>query len=388
MADIEPATQAPVIFLHGASSAGKTTLAQALLPQLPRPFWHLSIDHLRDAGVWHVPAWRTERAAHFAGFHGMIRAVVEAGNAVLLEHILDTADMRRQVRQALAGQDVFFAAVLTARDCLAAREAARGDRPHGSAVADAAHIHIGQRYDLELDGCRPADHNAQTLLARWQQRSPEFSIFRRRDLMPARLSDSPFVHPDCEITASTLGAYTEVGRGSRLNHVEMDDYSYCDRFADIANARIGKFANIASYARIGPTDHPMELASLHHFHYRSDDYWEDASRDPDFFARRHARIAHIGHDTWIGHNAVIRPEVTVGHGAVVATGAVVTKDVAPYTVVAGLPATPLKQRLPAPVADRLMALEWWEWDHDTLRARLEDFRSLPAEAFLEKYEAA
>jgi len=204
--------------------------------------------------------------------------------------------------------------------------------------------------------------------------------------MPAKLSTDPFIHPDCQITESTLGAYTEIGQCSRLNHVVMGDYSYCDRYADIANAQIGKFANIASFARIGPTDHPMHLASLHHFHYRSADYWDDAEHDPEFFAHRHSRVAHIGHDTWIGHNAIIRPEVTIGHGAVVAAGALVTKDVAPYHVVAGLPAKPMKDRLPEVVAQRMMDLAWWDWDHVTLRARLEDFRKLPAEEFLAKYE--
>jgi len=203
--------------------------------------------------------------------------------------------------------------------------------------------------------------------------------------MSAKLSEDPFIHPDCAITASRLGAYTEIGRGSRLNHVTMGDYSYCDRYADIANAEIGKFSNIASYARIGPTDHPMELASLHHFHYRSADYWDDAEHDPEFFARRHARVAHIGHDTWIGHNAIIRPEVTIGTGAVVAAGALVTKDVAPYQIVTGLPAKPMRDRLPESVAARMMDLAWWDWDHATLRERLTDFRTLPADAFLAKY---
>jgi len=64
---------------------------------------------------------------------------------------------------------------------------------------------------------------------------------------------------------------------------------------------------------------------------------------------------------------------------------VVTRDVAPYTIVAGVPAAPLRERLPKAVAERLIALGWWDWDHDRLRAALEDFRTLPAEAFLEKH---
>ncbi|MEO0484706.1 MAG: DapH/DapD/GlmU-related protein [Pseudomonadota bacterium] len=202
----------------------------------------------------------------------------------------------------------------------------------------------------------------------------------------ARLSaEAPYLHPDCEITDSTFGAYTEVGRGSRVAHSHFGDYSYCDRYADVANAQIGKFANIAAFSRIGATDHPLDTAACHHFLYRSDDYWDDAERDEAFFAHRRSRVAHIGHDTWIGAGAMIKPEVTLGHGAVVAAGAVVTKDVAPYMIVAGTPATPLRQRQPPEIAERLIALAWWDWPHETLRATLTEFRGLRAEEFLEKY---
>ncbi|MEM6480562.1 MAG: chloramphenicol acetyltransferase [Pseudomonadota bacterium] len=199
-------------------------------------------------------------------------------------------------------------------------------------------------------------------------------------------ANDPVIHPDCEITQSTFGAYCEVGRWSRVLYSQFDDYSYCDRGADIANAKIGKFANIASLARIGATDHPLHTASCHHFLYRSASYWDDTQDDPDFFAHRRSRVATIGHDTWIGYAAMVKPEVTIGHGAVVAAGAIVTKDVAPYTIVAGNPAKPLRDRQPPEVAERLMALAWWDWDHARLRLALEDFRKLSAEEFLEKHE--
>ena len=77
-----------------------------------------------------------------------------------------------------------------------------------------------------------------------------------------------------------------------------------------------------------------------------------------------------------------------GHGAVVASGAVVTKDVAPYTIVGGNTAREIRRRLPEPVAERMMALAWWDWDHARIRTALEDFRGLSAEAFLERYEGA
>lgn len=198
-------------------------------------------------------------------------------------------------------------------------------------------------------------------------------------------AEAPVIHPDCEIVEVDFGRFTEVGRGSRVLHSTFEDYSYCDRYADIANTTIGKFANIAAMTRIGPTDHPMTTASLHHFLYRSNDYWDDVEPDADFFARRKARRTVIGPDTWIGHGAIIKPDVTLGAGSIVAAGAVVTKDVAPYTIVAGTPARLLRPRFAPDLAERLMTLAWWDWPHEVLRERLGDFRALPAEDFVAKY---
>lgn len=204
----------------------------------------------------------------------------------------------------------------------------------------------------------------------------------------ARLkADAPVIHDGCTITESTFGAYTEVGAGSRIAYSTFQDYAYCDRYADVANATVGKFANIAAFVRIGATDHPLETAACHHFLYRSADYWDDAEDDAAFFAHRRSRRAVIGADTWIGAGAMVKPDVTLGHGAVVAAGAVVTKDVAPYTIVAGTPARVLRLRQPEDIAQRLIALAWWDWPHDVLRDRLGDFRKMPAADFLDKYEA-
>ncbi len=83
---------------------------------------------------------------------------------------------------------------------------------------------------------------------------------------------------------------------------------------------------------------------------------------------------------------MIKPEVKLSDGAVVAAGAVVTKDVDPYTIVAGTPAKPLRLRQPREIADRLIALAWWDWSHEALRDALPDFRAMQAATFLEKYE--
>ena len=201
-----------------------------------------------------------------------------------------------------------------------------------------------------------------------------------------RLSPTePFLHPDAEITNSTFGAYCEIGPSARVLNSEFGDYAYCERLSDIANTAVGKFCNIAAATRIGPTDHPYTKAAQHHFLYRSSQYWDDIEDDAEFFAARAARRTVLGPDCWIGHGAIVKPDVTLGAGVIVASGAVVTKNVPPFAIVGGVSATIIRMRFPQTVIDRLLDLAWWDWDHHTLRAALPDFRELHAEAFLEKY---
>jgi hypothetical protein len=79
------------------------------------------------------------------------------------------------------------------------------------------------------------------------------------------------------------------------------------------------------------------------------------------------------------------PDEPIGNGAVLAAGAIVTKDVAPYMIVGGNPARPIRPRFPAEIADALQRLAWWDWSHEALRTALPDFRALPVEEFLAKY---
>jgi phosphonate metabolism protein (transferase hexapeptide repeat family) len=199
------------------------------------------------------------------------------------------------------------------------------------------------------------------------------------------MSVEPSIDPTADVHNSRLGAYTEVGARARLLEVSMDDYSYVVNDSEIAYTTIGKFCSIAAMTRINPGNHPMQRASQSHFTYRASAYFEGERDEGEFFAWRRSQLVVIGHDVWIGHGAIVLPGRTVGTGAVVGAGAVVTKDVAPYTIVAGNPARLIRARFPAAIAERLEALEWWNWSHARLRAALPDFRRLPVEKFLDKY---
>src|SRR3977135_3208292 len=158
------------------------------------------------------------------------------------------------------------------------------------------------------------------------------------------LSVEPTIHPAAALHEARLGAYCEVGARTILHDVTMDDYSYVVNDAQITCTTIGKFCSIAAMTRINPGNHPMHRASQAHFTYRASAYFAGESDDTEFFEWRKSHRVHIGHDVWIGHGAIVLPGRRVGTGAVIAGGAVVTKDVAPYTVVGGNPARPIKRR--------------------------------------------
>jgi phosphonate metabolism protein (transferase hexapeptide repeat family) len=170
--------------------------------------------------------------------------------------------------------------------------------------------------------------------------------------------------------------------------VAMDDYSYVVNDAQITYTKIGKFCSIAAMTRINPGNHPMQRASQAHFTYRASAYFPEEQDEAEFFEWRRGHRVEISHDVWIGHGAIVLPGRNVGTGAVIAAGAIVTKDVPAYTIVAGNPARIIRRRFPEAVANRLAELAWWNWDHETLRSALPDFRKLAVEEFLAKYEPA
>jgi phosphonate metabolism protein (transferase hexapeptide repeat family) len=195
----------------------------------------------------------------------------------------------------------------------------------------------------------------------------------------------PQISQQATVTNSQLGRYTEVGPRTRITDTSMDDYSYIVNDGDVMSTTIGKFCSIAAHARINPGNHPMERASQSHFTYRASRYFEGEEDDHEFFEWRRSHPVTIGHDVWIGHGVVILPGVSIGTGSVVAAGAVVSKDVPNYTIVTGVPARPMRRRFSEEIEEALLDLAWWDWDHETLRQRLADFRHLEVGEFIDKY---
>lgn len=177
-----------IIILHGSSSSGKSTTAAKIQSLAELPFWHISIDHLRDGGV--LPTERIERKEFlwsdlrkpfFDGFHASIAAYATAGNNLIVEHILDTPEWIAELKSLLVPFDVFFVGLHCELEELQRREFARGDRPVGSAERDFHNVHSGRVYDIEVNGQGNAAQNAQVILDCWRSglRQSEFARVTR-----------------------------------------------------------------------------------------------------------------------------------------------------------------------------------------------------------------
>lgn len=169
---------ARIILLNGPSSSGKTTLARALQAKIELPFRHVSIDHIRDAGM--LPSariasgefrWSDIRTAVFEGFHRSIAAYAEAGNNLIVEHIFDTPGWLDRIERLLAPYAVFFVGLHAPLDELVRRETACGDRPIGDAERDFHNVHRGMFYDHEVSSGEPLSSNVDALLAAWRRRA-------------------------------------------------------------------------------------------------------------------------------------------------------------------------------------------------------------------------
>lgn len=132
----------------------------------------------------------------------------------------------------------------------------------------------------------------------------------------------------------------------------------CDLVGDV---ELGKYCAIAKRTTFQQTNHEMSKPSLQIRFY-------EEVLDGDLPPAADGPIR-VGNDVWIGLGATILSGVEIGDGAVVGAGAVVTDDVEPYAVVAGVPAERIGWRFPEPVREKLLELEWWEWDEETMRER-------------------
>ena len=168
-------------------------------------------------------------------------------------------------------------------------------------------------------------------------------------------------------------------------NIIVGDYTYYDDFEDVHNFEknvkyhfdftgdkliIGKFCMIASDVTfiMNGANHLTDAVSTYPFAIFGNG-WENAMEGKTYPTKGDTNI---GNDVWIGYKAMIMAGVTIGDGAIIAARSVVTKDVAPYSIVGGNPAKEIKKRFSKEQIDKLLALKWWDWDIEKITKNVQN----------------
>lgn len=159
---------------------------------------------------------------------------------------------------------------------------------------------------------------------------------------------------------------------ARLYGSTVDDYSRIRQFTTIHDTKIGKYCSISRNVRIGLGEHPTNLLSTNSIFYshQKNEIRGDWVKSTSF---REYKEIEIGNDVWIGEFVTIKGGIKIGDGAIVAARAVVTKDVPPYAIVAGIPARVVKFRFTEETIERLLKIRWWDLNESEIEKSLEAF---------------
>lgn len=167
------------------------------------------------------------------------------------------------------------------------------------------------------------------------------------------------------IAESQIHQTSKIESGSTILRTIFDRHSFCGYDCTFINCEIGAFCSIANKVTAGGSRHPIEYVST------SPVFLDHRDSVKTKYAHHHYEWRPqtiIGHDVWIGENVLIKGGVTIGHGSVVGMGSVVTKDMPPYSIIAGNPAKLIRMRFEPKVVEALLKMQWWNYpDKELLR---------------------
>lgn len=172
------------------------------------------------------------------------------------------------------------------------------------------------------------------------------------------------------IINSQLDEYVWIGEQCKINNCHLGKHTYLNSKVNIRNAEIGSFCSIGSNVSINIGKHPTNLISSHPAFYSNNKCFQTFS-DKMYFDE-YGKVT-IGNDVWIGSNVTIMGDIRIGNGAIVAYGAIVTKDVPPYAIVGGIPARVLKYRFDENTIKELLEIKWWELSDEFLKRHFKLF---------------
>ena len=163
-------------------------------------------------------------------------------------------------------------------------------------------------------------------------------------------------------------------RGVKIKNSRVGAYSYISPNTEVENAKIGKFCSIADHCHIGMGTHNIDQISTSPIFTQKVNgtkaRWVDENVNDSPLLK-----VNIGNDVWVGSRAMILGGVSVGDGAVIAAGAVVTKDVPAYAIVGGVPAKIIKYRFSKELIMQLIESKWWNYSEAVLKEHVDLFQN-------------
>ncbi len=179
-----------------------------------------------------------------------------------------------------------------------------------------------------------------------------------------------FINPNTEIKSNC-----HILEGVILLNSTVDSFTYIGKKSVIQNAAIGSFCSIASEVCIGLGKHPVEHFSTSTVFYKTQNTLNIKLVDTDLPFKEYEPV-NIGSDVWIGARSIILDGVTIGHGAVIAANSVVSKDVAPYSIVGGVPAKIIRYRFSPEKIQSLLDQEWWKWELSKIKSTMSELNNV------------
>ncbi len=194
----------------------------------------------------------------------------------------------------------------------------------------------------------------------------------KASVFSSNFGDNVNLHNESILFSGQIFNNVYIGSKTAISNSSVNRYTYLAGNNRIFNSNIGSFCSIAENVCIGHAEHPYYQFSTSPIFYKKNNPFETNK----FFQQEINEFdsTTIGNDVWIGYNAYIRSGVTIGDGCVIGTGAVVTKDIEPYSIVAGIPARLIKKRFDEIKILKLQNDKWWSMnDEDLLQYSKQNF---------------
>jgi acetyltransferase-like isoleucine patch superfamily enzyme len=176
--------------------------------------------------------------------------------------------------------------------------------------------------------------------------------------------ETVFLSPLAEVINSKFTGHNHIGMYSTINRSEIGSYSNLGVSSYVSDTSIGRYSLIGSRVSIGGFGHPLNYLSIGAFQWGQNlRHWgfpEELSNKFDSRLRPATKNTVIGSDCWVGDNSVLIAGIKIGNGAVIGAGSVVTKDVPPFAIMAGNPATLIRFRFNKHLIESLESKKWWD----------------------------